>query len=84
MGNSSVIMYLYKSAVFTINCTRLKTEVCSKFLIGETGETSDTGDFGHYTQPRGEALNHEPIAIYMYTNTKYDACKRLRMLGELA
>ena len=52
--------------------------------VGETGETSDTGDLGHYTQPRAEALNHESITIYMYTNTKYDACKRLRMLGELA
>ena len=53
-------------------------------LVGETGETSDTGDFGHYTQRSAEALNHESIAIYMYTNTKYDAYKRLRMLGELA
>ena len=52
--------------------------------VGETGETSDTGDLGHYTQPRAEPLNHESITIYMYTNTKYDACKRLRMLGELA
>ena len=49
-----------------------------------TRETSDTGDFGHYTQPRAEALNHESITIYMYTNTYYDAYKRLRMLGELA
>ena len=47
-------------------------------------ETSDAGDFGHYTQPRKEALNHESNTIYMYTNTKYNAYYRLRTLGELA
>ena len=44
----------------------------------------DWGDFGHYTQHRAEVLNHKSTTIYMYTNTKYDACKRLRMMFELA
>ena len=52
--------------------------------VGVTGETSDTGDFGHYTQLDAVALNHELVTIYMYKNTRHYEYKRLRMLGGLA
>ena len=31
--------------------------------VGETGESSDTGDFGHYTQLDAVALNHELVSV---------------------
>ena len=48
-----------------------------------TRETSDTGDFGYYTQLGAVAFNHELDRINMYTNTIHYPCKRLKMLDEL-